>query len=542
MSRWSALWGVSWRPTCLRAARRAAVGLLLVLPLAVAGGLRATGDEPVASRPAAARIEVTVAAGLLDRPVDGRLLVVFGRGGRGEPRDAIGRTGMRSPPTLGTDVAAFAAGSVAVLDDSAACFPQERLSAIPAGEYEVQAVLDHNPDLRLVDAPGNLFSKPRKVRLGAGGETIRIELTEKEPAETLPPDDEYVRFVRIQSELLSRFHGRPIYLRAGVILPRDFERETERRYPLRVEIGGFGSRYTGVRWMMSGMSRFRAAWLADDAPRMILVKLDGAGPLGDPYQVNSDNNGPYGDAITQELIPHIEKTYRGIGEGWARVLHGGSTGGWVALALQVFYPDYFNGCWAGYPDGVDFRALQLIDIYRDENAYVNRHGFERPSKRTRSGETEFTVRHECQMENVRGRGDSWTMSGGQWGAWNAVYGPRGADGRPVPLWDPKSGRINREAVDHWKKYDLRMVLEENWATLGPKLKGKIHVWVGEADEYFLNVGVHYLDEFLSKASPPYEGWIKFSARGGHGWTPMSEAELLKEMGKRMERHPMTSDK
>jgi len=268
---------------------------------------------------------------------------------------------------------------------------------------------------------------------------------------------------------------------------------------------------------------------------MVLLHLDGDGPFGDCYQVNSDNNGPYGDAITQELIPYIEQKYRCIGEPRARVLDGGSTGGWVSLALQVFYPDFFNGTWSGYPDGVDFRAFQLINIYDDANAYTNKHGFERPSARDLNGEVRFTIRHECQMENVMGLGDSYTMSGEQWGAWNATYGPRGTDGKPAPLWDPKTGKINRELVEHWKKYDLRMVLEQNWKTLGPKLRGKLTIWVGEADEYFLNNAVHLLDSFLSKADPPYEGKIIYGPGKGHGWTPFSERETMNQMAAAMEK-------
>ena len=187
---------------------------------------------------------------------------------------------------------------------------------------------------------------------------------------------------------------------------------------------------------MADGSGFRRAWMADDAPPMILIHLDGAGPLGDPYQVDSANHGPYGAAVTGELIPHVEQRFRGIGRGEARVLDGGSTGGWVALALQVFYPDFFNGAWSFCPDSVDFRSFQLVNIYEDENAYINGHGFERPAARDVSGEVRFTMRHECRLENVLGRGDSWTLSGGQWGAWNATYGPRGRRRPPGPALGP----------------------------------------------------------------------------------------------------------
>jgi hypothetical protein len=354
-------------------------------------------------------------------------------------------------------------------------------------------------------------------------------LTNVVPPERLPADDEYIKYVRIQSSLLTAFHKRPIYLRAAVILPRDFSKEPNRRYPLRIHIGGYGTRFTAVQRLMSPDSPFRRMWLAGDTPRMIFLQLDGDGPFGDPYQVNSENNGPYGDAITRELIPYVEKTFRAVGEPYARMLDGQSTGGWVSLALKVFYPDYFNAVWSSCPDGVDLRGFQLINIYQDDNAYVDDRGLERPSKRDLSGNVEFTIRRECQMENVIGLGGSWAMSGQQWGAWNAVYGPRGADGRPVPLWDPKTGKIDKSVVPHWKKYDLRLVLEENWKTLGPKIRGKIHISVGESDDYFLNNAVHMLDEFFKRADPPAQARVAFGPGRGHCWSNITEAQMMTEM-------------
>jgi hypothetical protein len=511
---------------------------LKIVPFAAAiclillGTIRAA--YPRATLTSSLRFEISIARNLLPKPETGRLLVVLSRRGDAEPRFSIGRTGVASPPVFARD-AKFDSGKPAVIDETCAAFPIASLAALPAGDYSAQAVFDTNTDLKSVNAPGNLYSAPQRVSVDPDhGGTINIELNKRVPPEELPAATEYVKYEKIQSDLLTRFHRRPIYLRAGIILPRDFQRDTTKRYPLRVQIGGYGSSFTNAGRMMASGSPFRSYWLSDECPRMILVHLDGDGPFGDCYQVNSDNNGPYGDALTKELIPFIEQKYRGIGSPRTRVLTGGSTGGWVSLALQVFYPDFFNGTWSGFPDGVDFRGFQLINIYQDENAYVNQYGFERPSARNLLGETMFTIRHECQMENTIGLGDSWTMSGEQWGAWNATYGPRGSDGRPVPLWDPKTGRIDRSVVDHWKKYDLRLVLEQNWRELGPKLKGKIHVWVGEADEYFLNNAVHLLDKFLSGADPAYDGWIRYGPGKGHGWMPVDERELMKEMSARIE--------
>jgi hypothetical protein len=495
----------------------------LILSLAVA-------DEPAHLKDTAIRFEVAVAGGLLPPPTDGRMLVVVSRNKKTPPRRSIGETGMNVPPMLGADVKALAPGVTVVLDQKSPLFPLPRLADLPPGEYSVQAVFAHNRDLNLPNAPGNLYSDPKTVTLDpAQGGTVKLELTKAFPADEPPKDTPYVKFIRLRSELLSKFHGRPMYLRAGLILPRDFDKEGDRRYPLRVHIGGYGTRYTEARGLMRKDSDFRKSWLADDTPRMLLLHLDGAGPYGDPYQVNSANNGPYGDAVTQELIPYVEKHYRGIGQGHARVLDGASTGGWVSLALQIFYPDFFNGAWSHAPDPVDFRCYELIDIYKDDNAYVNAHGFERPSAREPGGETRTTVRHECVMERVLGRGDRWELSGKDWCAWNAVFGPRGDDGLPRPLWDGRTGKLDRSVVERWKGYDLRMVLEKNWTTLGPKLRGKLHIWVGDADNYFLNNAVHRLDDFLSQAKPPYEGKIVFSLGKDHGWRGITEEEMIQQM-------------
>ena len=201
----------------------------------------------------------------------------------------------------------------------------------------------------------------------------------------------------------------------------------------------------------------------------------------------------------------------------------------MSLALQIFYPDFFNGAWSACADGVDFRGFQLVNIYSDANAYANSKGFERPGAREVNGDVMYTMRHEVQAENVLGRGDSWAMSGGQWGAWNATYGPRGEDGKPKPLWHPKTGEIDRSVVETWKSKDLRLVLESNWKTLAPKLAGKIHIYVGDADDYFLNNAVRLLEASAKRFDPPFDGVIQFGVMAGHGFHPVNE---MKEMAER----------
>ena len=501
-----------------------------VLAAASAGPVSAGQADP------SLRFVVTLDPSLPAQP-PGRLLVVMVPAGRSatEPRFLIGRAGSRAVPTLGVDAPPLEPGDRVTVGASGAAFPLETLRDLPADEYRVQAVLATNPDIRRAGAPGNLYGDVRLIELDPERPTaVQLRLTRRIPDERLPDDTELLRFVRIRSERLSAFHGRPIHLRAGVILPPGHDEDAARRYPLRVRIGGYGARYTGVRRMMRPGSRFRTAWLDPDAPRFVLLHLDGAGPYGDPYQVDSANSGPYGAAVTEELIPWVEERFRAGGSAGARVLDGGSTGGWVALALQILYPDFFGGAWASCPDSVDFRAFQLVDVYRGGNAYVDGEGRELPSARNLDGSTRFTMRHELRMENVLGHGDSWTRSGGQWGAWNAVYGPRGADGLPVPLWDPASGEIDTEVTTHWERYDLRLVLERGWDTLAPKLRGRLNIWVGDMDDYFLDGAVRRLDAFL-QGRPSIEARIVYGPGRGHCWTGISPAEMLREMAAQVER-------
>jgi hypothetical protein len=491
---------------------------------------------PLAAHPAnspnsaAWRFEVAIDKGLAASAKDGRLFVILAKTNHPEPRLMLGWTGLDAPQVLARDLKGFVPGATEVVDAHAFGFPSTNLTDLPAGNYFAQALFDCSTDLRLPSAPGNLYGKPQKIRLDPEqGGHWKLELTEQVPAEQLPAETAQIKFLKIQSKLLSDFYGRPIFLRAGIILPRDYELDPSRRYPLLVRIAGLNGRYTSVLNLMSDKSEFRKTWQADDTPRLILLQLDGAGPNGDPYYINSANNGPFGDALVQELIPQVEARFRAIGQPRGRVLNGNSTGGWVSLALQVFYPDFFNGAWSSCPDPVDFRSLELVNIYQDDNAYVNKYGNERPSTRDPNGDVRLTLRREVGVENLLGRGNSFTLSGEQWGEWNAAFGPRGTDGLPVPLWDPQTGKINHAVAEQWKKYDLRLVLEQNWQTLGPKLRGKIHISAGEVDKYFLNNAVHLLDQSLAKAKPPFEGKIVYGMGKDHGWMDLSLRQMLDEM-------------
>jgi S-formylglutathione hydrolase FrmB len=508
---------------------RCPVGFCL---LTVAGSLFANPAlDPALVLPGRARFqfEVTAAPGLLAGPAEGRLIVVLGRSVSPEPRTRVGDVSLQAGPVLGVDVTDFDGRKPAVLGTGSALFPLRSLVELPPGEYWAQAVLATNRDFRQLDAPGNLISPPVRAELDPKRKlSVKLTLNHRLPEEA-PADTESVKFVRLRSEPLSQFWGRPMFLRAGVILPRGWSEEPSRRYPLVLRIGGFGTRYTWVEGAMREGAGFRRDWLADGTPRFVLLQLDGAGPLGDPYQIDSANHGPWGTALTQELLPYVEAAFRCVGQPHARFTTGGSTGGWVSLALQTLHPDLFGGCWSGYPDPPDFRALQLVDIYGDTNAFMNAAGFERPCAREVNGETRFTMRLETQLENVLGLHDHYAFSGGQWGAWNATFSPRATTGWPAAVWDARTGIIDRPVAEAWRPFDLRDHLAKHWPEVGAKLRGKIHIWMGDADTYFLDTATRHFDEFLRSAQPPAEARIEFGPRQPHGWEPRSWPDLLKEM-------------
>lgn len=491
---------------------RAAVVALLVASL---GGLTAA-DPP--APPKGLRFVVKLDPKQVgETPQAGRVLVGIAKAGQ---RPDF--TNYRPPvlPILGADADRFAADAAITLDGTSDQFPAGSLAKLPPGEYSVQALFATNRDINLPNAPGNRYGDPVKVKLDpAAGGTVTLTLDKAYP-DAKPADTATVKFLHLPSKLLSDFHGRPMVYRVGVVLPKDFEAEPDKKYGLILDVGGFGTRYTAARRLPPD-------------PRFVQVVPDGAGPWGDPYQVDSANNGPYGKALTEEVIPYLEKTFRCGGPN-ARFTCGGSTGGWVSLALQLFYPDFFNGCWSQCPDSVTFERFELVDLYGDANAFVNRHGFERPSTRTLDGDVISTVRHEVELEKVLGRGGRWELGGRDWASWNAVYGPRGKDGTPQPVW-AGDGTIDKQVVEAWKKYDLKLFVEKNWATLGPKLAGgKVNVWVGDADDYYLNAAVHRLKATADKLSaPPFDGRILIEMRKGHtsgGWT---RKEMLDAMAARM---------
>lgn len=519
-------------------------------------------DETVEISPNPGTVfQVSLPADWGEASLDGRLLLFISNNDRDEPRFQVSND-PQTQLVFGRDVNGWRAAESMAVDAAAAGYPLRSLSELPAARYRVQALLNRYERFNLADGrelllppdkgegqqltlkPGNLYSKPVWIALGADREEpLHIVLSEEIPPIERPADTAYVRHVRMKSELLSEFWGRPTYLGAHVLLPEGFDQHPEARYPLAVFHGHFSQDFSGFRdtppstdleceyserFDMPCYNRvvqehawaFYQEWTGADFPRMLIIDIQHPTPyFDDSYAVNSANMGPYGDAITYELIPYIENRFRGIGEGWARFLYGGSTGGWIALAAQMFYPDEYNGAFAACPDPIDFRAYALVDIYKDNNAYYLEGDWkriERPRSRTTRGQVTATLKQVQQKEHVLGtRG----RSGGQRDIWPTLFGPSGKDGYPQHLWDRESGVIDPSVAEYWREnYDLRYILQRDWATLGPKLAGKIHLYVGEMDNSYLNNAVYLMEEFLeSTADPHYAGLVDYEPRAGHCW-------------------------
>ncbi len=529
------------------------IPLLLTLPLWL---IKSCGTT---SKPAAPAFTVTLADSLADKPLDGRLLILISTNNEKEPRFQI-TDGPATQQVYGMDVEGMQPGEALAFDPEAFGYPLQQLSALPEGDYYVQALLhvyetfhlasghtvklpmDNGEGQHWNTSPGNLLSAPQKIHL-APGKQVNLVLERKIPPIPPPEDTKYIRHVKMKSKLLSDFWGRDMYLGAHVLLPEGFDEHPEARYPLIIFHGHFPYTFGGFRteppdedlepdyserFRLAGYNRiqqqeaydFYKKWTSPGFPRVIIIEIQHANPyFDDSYAVNSANLGPYGDAITYELVPYIEQQFRGLGQGWSRFVYGGSTGGWEALAVQVMYPKEYNGCFAACPDPIDFRAYTVVNIYEDDNAYYEEGDFmrvPRPGSRDYLGYVKTTLAAMNHRELALG---TRSRSGQQWDIWEAVYSPQGPDGYPQRIWDKKTGKINHEVAKYWQEnYDLRYILERDWDKLGPDLAGKIHIYCGDMDTYYLNNAVYLMEEFLESTTDPYyAGEVDYGDRAEHCW-------------------------
>ncbi|HMD99234.1 MAG TPA: alpha/beta hydrolase-fold protein [Terriglobia bacterium] len=516
------------------------------------------------------RFQVSFPSSVHADPITGRVFVMISKTGGREPRLEAGFWG-DTAPLFGVDVEQLKPGDTALIDGSTLGYPPRRLADIPAGDYYVQALINvytecHRNDGHTIwvhldqwegqqfnRSPGNLYSEVQQVHVDPGaGYDVKLSLTKVIPPVEIPKDTEWVKHVKFQSWILTEFWGRPMYLGATVLLPKGYDSHPQAHYPVLYEqdhfsLGPAMGFSTDERPVTEGMKKrlsdynretgyqFYQAWNSDHFPRLIIVKFQHPTPyFDDSYAVNSVNNGPYGDAIMKELIPYVETHYRIIRQPYARVLSGGSTGGWESIALQVLHPDFFGGTWTLYPDPISFEHYQLINIYKDDNAF-----FEpghtwlqavRPVERSSEGQVEVTMEQMSQLEAVLG---SHGRSAQQLEIWEAAYGPIGDDGYPKPLWDKLTGKIDHSVADYMRDhgYDLTAYLRANWRKVGPQLVGKIHIDVGDMDNYYLNLAVYDLQGFLRTTQDPhYEGEFEYGRpEKGHGWESMTQENLIRAM-------------
>lgn len=438
-----------------------------------------------ASRPAVGgglKFLVELADGVAAQPYTGRIWVAVTSGGRRDPLDAVGW--FSKGPIYAVDVRDWKPGAAIEMDTASCMAFGDTARALPVGKYRAQAGIDLNRwHYDVLQAPGNGLGEAVDLEITDGtSAAVTLRISRVRPAWKLEDKDDR-RYVRLPSRLLSEFYGHEVRQQAAVQLPHEYSAQPEKRFAAIYVVGGFGTDLRATYW-----AEIREALFARGA-NAVVIFIDADCPTGHHVFADSANNGPVGAALIEELIPHLEREFRLIPEPAARLVTGHSSGGWSSLWLQLRYPDTFGGCWSTSPDPVSFHAFQTIDIYAaDANMYVDSEGKSAPISRAGPW-GQLLTRPFCELEDVLGRG-------GQLGSFEAVFGPREKDGTPAKLWDRRTGRIDPAVAETWKEYDICLRLEREWPTLGPKLKGKLHLYCGDVDSFFLDRAFFRLRDLL----------------------------------------------
>ncbi len=504
----------------LRALRTiAAVFLLLAAaPLAWAGNA-----DPVSPH----RLFRVTLDGASSRPVSGRLLLFAlpvadaerqARGGKVEKVDTSAFSPTRTA-VAAMDVTHLAPGRSVLVDADALAFPKP-FSQLAPGQYDMQAVLDVNHDYNFGGrGPGDLVSPVTEVAFDARAAVPTLKLVRKLPVTRKPwsvptdvPPKYRKRFEKLASAMkaahahsrridfvspaLSKFWGRPMHIRGWVLLPPGYARNTSARYPTVYFTPGFGARLT---YLTIKAASIFGQMQKGEIPPMIWVFLNEASPRGTHEFADSVNNGPWGTALTTELIPHLEAHYRMDGDAGGRFLTGHSSGGWATLWLQVRYPKIFGGTWSTSPDSSDFHDFTGPDLYAPHaNVYYRPDGTPYPLVR-RNGKVIATFKQFAQLERVLG------PYGGQMASFEWVFSPKGPDGRPVPMFDRDTGAVDPKVARYWRDhYDIAYRIKTHWPELKPYLDGKIHLIVGTADTFYLDGAAHKLKQVLDSVGAKAE--------------------------------------
>lgn len=450
---------------------------------AVIGLVLTIGCSP--AEPPSIQFSVSLAEGLQPAGNGSRVYVLLTPGNESEA--------LFSPPheqwVIGCDASDGENGTWKI-DDSDQIFPGP-LSLLESGDYTVRAIIDRDPtDWKTGWAEGNHYSSKQTIVLDPSRSTS-VELLIEHPIEEEPfVPTEAIHEVRLESELVSEFVGDVRFLLAAVVLPDGYAESTA-EYPTVYVMPGWGGSHTSLvrgdfqqrRYGMTGFGRDK-----------VFVFLDHNMKYGAHCFANSDVVGPWGEALVRELIPHIEAEYRVIADGRARFLTGQSSGGWGALWLQLNYPESFAGAFAVSPDFVDFRAFgDELDLYDPSANY-----FFKSDGRPRTGLRDPKTGSELMTSEEAARRQAVALGADQLTSFEAVFGRPTATGEPQPLVDRSSGAIDRGVLEDWSRYDLNRILSERWPEIGPRVKGKLHIWVGGNDDYFLDRAVYLFQQTLNQ--------------------------------------------
>lgn len=510
------------------------------------------------------KVQISVADGILKGPTDGHVQLMFAPADA-DPLDDIDVT---SSPNyfFGQNVFHLDTGSTVVLsggsnvstDYGVFGFPNVSIDDVEPGKYRVQAFLNMYEKATRADGStvslrfpcgdgqpgvagyGDPVTSIVNVTVTGHAQTIKLVFNNITEGEDFTgkeiggcqqgnyEDTEYLKYVKIRSKVLSNWWNRDVYVGANVLLPHGYDAsDKSKRYPVVYSQGHWPGSQGAFRYPDYLDGAFASAWdsgtipgtnetAARETPKLILVTFRHENPFyDDSYAVNTANLGPWGDAINEELIPHLDATFNTIPEPYARVQEGGSTGGWESIASVIFRPDLFGVCFTSYPDSLSFYKHQAIPLYTNANAYLWANGSAIPSIRTYENETETvlaSVAQENHWELTFGTSSRSII--GQWDVWNAVFGIQGFNNYPLEPWDKVTGEIYHQAVEYWKHLDLTYHVVSNWdnkLNLGEVLKHRINVYVGTEDDYYLNEGVA---EFQSQVE----------AKGGSSWANFTYLE------------------
>ncbi|KAI1171169.1 Alpha/Beta hydrolase protein [Nemania sp. FL0916] len=521
---------------------------------------------------AANNLHVQISVGdnnILKGHVDGRVVLMFAPNGT----DPLEDTDVTSTPNkmFGMNVFEFGARDTVTLSGGSpngtatgvTGFPLVSMDDVPAGTYRIQAFLNPYDKAKRsdgsevylkfpcgdgapnVDGVGSLATSAQDLEVHGGPQTIKLTFDSVVPVEAFTgkeiggcsqgnyADTPQLKYVKIRSKKLSQFWGRDMYVGANILLPSGYNAaDKHTRYPVLYN----QNHWTGGSGPYSyGRSQtFTSAWdkgiipgtngTADrPAPKLIIVAFRHEAPYyDDSYGVNTANLGPYGDALNEELIPYIDAKFNTVAAPYARIQDGGSTGGWISIASVIYRPDLFGACFSSYPDSLDFRSHQDIALYTNTNAYVKPDGTVINSIRTFDNNTEevvlATVAQENHWEHVFGTSSRSSL---QWDVWNAVFGAQGLNGYPLEPWDKVTGEIYPDAVNLWREldFDLSYYVGSHWRgakNLGEVLHGRIFLYVGTHDNYYLNEGVANFAQRVSSLGGPDWANVTIAEGQNHG--------------------------